>query len=155
MALHAIYVFRDNSGKRARSRLVLSPDLPQATASAYALAVASALQGVSDATLESVTLRWTSGELSTPAPGPDSDVYRSLILFYRNGDDTASITVPSGARLLTETDGAYRGARVTRASVGMQGLLTSVDSLLLGALDPAGRPYGSLFSVGCIIGGAQ
>lgn len=141
------YHFRDNNGGSSQLRLH-HPFDAVAPAEAFALAGAAHLSGVSDAALTEVRLYWRA---TIPDPGPaapTSDCRRGGVLFYRNGNDIASITVPSVALVLTDTSGVYQGVRISRERLQLLGMLTKIQALVSGALDPLGRPYGPVFSVG-------
>lgn len=139
--------FRDNNGGKAQMR-VYPRDTSEAGASAYALALASACATLSDAVLYEVTIIWPLAIPAPPATPPDSDVRTAAVLFYRNATDVASVTLPAPRALLFETAGPYAGLRITRASAQLSGLLQTLDGLVQGLLDPLGRPYGPVFSVG-------
>jgi hypothetical protein len=155
MALLVTLHYRDNNDHRAESRLHAPYDAIDAGAVAWALAAASVHQAAVSARIVKVEIaRRLDTGFATPA-GLLSDCKRSATLFYRNGDDTASFYLPSPLPMLPEATGPYAGLRITRASVGMLGLLPLVDGLLAGALDPVRRPYGDYFSVGSFGGHAQ
>lgn len=150
MTVVAVYHFADNNGKRAETRLHLGGDFISDASIGLALMLASALQGASDARLVRVELAASFNRPGAAGPQLGSDVRRTGILFYRNGDDCSSFSLPSLNRLYAESSGRYAGVRVTRSSLDLWNMLNTMDTLLVGALDPVGRPYGSRFSVGCI-----
>jgi hypothetical protein len=148
MPLFVDFSFVDNNGGKAKVRARFGGGF-DAVASA-ATALATALEAISDARLVSFSVVSTFARAEAPPAQLTSNVMRVGLLFYRNGDDTASFYLPSIVAVLAETSGPYQGRRITRDSAGMLGLLESLDRLLDGALDPCGRPYGSAFSVGAI-----
>lgn len=148
MALvRVVFHFQDNNGQVAQVRLYC-PFTALAAVEGFALTAASRMQAVSSAVVSKVELIWTAN-LPTPAPpGPLSNVELRTVLFYRNGPDVSALTLPSATLLPVETSGPYSGIRTTRELLDVSGMLTAVQGLVAGALDPLGRPYGPVFSVG-------
>ena len=140
--------FRDNNGKVAEMTVPFGPGDDIAGALTALLNLAPFLASVSSATITHAAILKEYPGPSTAPPGPNSSVKRATVLFYRNGDDTASILVPSVALVHFEAAGAYSGQRITRDSAALSGVLTSLDNLLTGTLDDVGRPYGDHFLVG-------
>lgn len=152
MPFRADYTFVDNNGAKAQMRVWFAGTFDQAASAANALA--AVLSSISSAHILSLTVSQTTVTTGLPAAQPSSNVKRVGLLFYRNGDETSSFYLPSIAGLPADTSGPYVGRRITRGTLGVSGLLESVDGLLFGTIDPTGRPYGSTFSVGIITGEA-
>lgn len=143
-----VYRFRDNNGREAETLLRLPDALSFAGASARAEALAERLSALSDALLfEFEVIRSLDGPAGSIAQ-PDARVVHTAVLFYTAGDDIASIRVPAINLALVEGGGSYADIRITRDSANAQGLLGVLDSLMVGAVDPVGRPYGDFFLVG-------
>lgn len=127
---------------------VMSESADYAGAEAKASALASALAAVSDAHLYHMSITFKVVVPGIPTPGPSSDANTYSILFYRNGDDVGSISVPSAGNLPIEASGPYAGIRHTRELVELSGLLSTVEAIASGLADRLGRPYPTTFSVG-------
>lgn len=140
----------DNNGAIARTQFRPGVANNYAGALARALSIASAMQAVSLATLMRVQIELELTIPSAPAPSPDSDTRRAAILIYRDGDNAASLRVPSPPLLLAETSGLYAGVRISRERLAVLALLSNVEALSTGLVDPLGRPYGTAFTVGGI-----
>jgi hypothetical protein len=143
----ADYRFLDSNGNTSQMRLRF-PDLSDAELVTTVASSAALFQAVSDAALVEVKISRTFPIANPPAPGPLSDVRTIALLFYSNGDTLSSIRLPAATALPVETSGAYAGFRITRQTLDLSGLLTQVDGMVDGALDPVGRPYGTTFVVG-------
>lgn len=144
------YLWADNSGKTATCSISTGPGASYAGAEVLAATLAPLLQAVSDAALLGYTISTPNRVPSPPQPGLQSDVKRAALLFYRDGNNCASIYVPSPSLLLAETSGFYAGIRITRERLAVLTLLAQVEALPAGTLDAVGRPYGSTFTVGGI-----
>lgn len=147
------YTFLDSEGHEAQVRLYPADISSFGAVASFAAALASALQGVSDAHLSRYRLVFPLDYAGGNPAAPDSSVRTVAVLFYRNGDDVSSFRLPSPSPLPTDTHGHYAGVRISRAVVDLSGMLSLLDGLLDGAIDPARRPYGHAFSVGVKVGG--
>lgn len=145
-----VYTWRDNNGRIAEHKVNAGEGANFSGVAAFAAALAGLLEPLSDASLLGFAISQDFPTLPPPAPGPGSDVKRYATLFYTNDDTTSSIRVPSVAGVLAETVGPYAGFRITRERLEVLGLLTLVDSIPAGTLDPVGRPYGTTFVVGSL-----
>lgn len=140
----------DNNGAVAATTYRLPDGTTFGQAVSVATAIAQAAQDVSSASLTHYDITWQY-DIASPVPAQEtSDVRRAAVLFYRNGSAIASVRVPSPAELLAEVGGEYAGVRITPERLAVLGLLTKVQGLVTGALDPLGRPYGGDFTVGGI-----
>lgn len=137
----------DNNGKRAEVR-VWKQATDFAGAAAFAAALATALQALSDASFVSYDIFPPRVSFDPPPPGPNSDARTYTILFYREGADVASIGVPSAGKLPHQNDGPYTGIRVLRDDIAVSGLLGSVEAIASWLVRPDGREYPTAFSVG-------
>lgn len=137
----------DNNGQTAQVRLHC-PFRDKAAVEGFALTAASRIGAVSDAVVSKVEQVWSADLPASAPPGPLSNVELRTVLFYRNGPDVSALTLPSATLLPVETSGPYAGVRTTRELLDLSGLLAPVQGLVAGALDPVGRPYGPVFSVG-------
>lgn len=144
--------FTDGGARKAQVRLYPHDTSASLVSSGRVLTIAAAMSGVSDAAIVKAEVIYPVDISIIPLDAVNSNVNRSAVLFYRNGGDTASFAVPSARPVLAEVTGEYAGGRITRDSLGVLDLLPLVDALLTGFIDPAGRPYGSSFSVGGFTG---
>lgn len=148
--LCARYRFRDHSGKRAQARLWLPEGTPAPDAESRANSLAGGLALVSTARIEEYTLCWLYEGPETSVAQPGSDCRRAAVLFYGNDTQLASILLPSPTELLAEGSGPYAGYRITRDSANVSGLLAVLEDMVVGFLDPTGRPLYPGFRVGGI-----
>lgn len=148
MGTRVAFLWVDHSGKRSRTRLHSFPEGDNDAAVSLALTVAPLLEALSDARLTHFIVEHDYTNPAAVGPQPDSSVYSSAVYFYRNGDACSSLSVPAPPALLPEVTGPYAGVRITRARLFMLGLLSTVENMVSGAIDPTGRPYPDTFTVG-------
>lgn len=144
----ATYTFRDNNGRIAETRVRWSSFDTITSAEPAAFALLSAMNAITNAIIVEMTLYAEPFVGSDAPPEAESDVKRALLLFYRNGDDCASVRVPSPSLLLAETSGFYAGIRITRERLELLSLLSTVEAIPAGTVDAVGRPHGTAFTVG-------
>lgn len=148
---YVVYHWRDNNGGKAEVKIY--PPEPHSFDAivSFALTMASALQGASDARLVSFDVVGTFDISSSLPASPDADMRSYALLFYRNGDARASILVPAPRGVLSELSGPYAGIRITRDRLELLGLLPALDTLPASLRDPVGRPVGGNLTVGGIV----
>lgn len=139
--------FEDNGQKEAQLR-VYPADTSEAGAGAYALALAAAIEAVSDAAIVKLELVWPMPGVGSQVPGPASDVRAYTLLFYREGSRVASIGVPSANALPYDDTGPYAGIRVTRNRAEVSGVLPQLQAIPALLVGPDGTSFPQLFSVG-------
>lgn len=110
--------------------------------------IADAMQSISTGAIVKAEIVWKFDIASPAAAAPGADLQDYGIFYLRGETGVASVSVPATKRLLADVDGDYAGVRISRARLQVLGLLSTVDNMVSGALDPVGRPYGTVFSVG-------
>lgn len=143
--------WRDNNGKRCECVLRPGPAARAAGLASFIEQAAAVMRATSDAALYRAEYNYSEDFPDPGSAGPESDCRTSLLLFYRNGNETSSLSLPSPAALPFDDTGPYQGLRLSRDAALLSGLLPDLENLVRGALDPAGRPYGDYFIVGGII----
>ena len=138
--------WRDNNNNRAQ--MWFRPGVTDSYAGAMAIAmpIINACIAVSDALLLKVEFEWDL-EIAPGVPAVSSDLTEAAVFFYRNGTNVASILIPSVTRVLAELAGEYAGKRITRESATAVNLLTTLELIPTGLIDPLGRAYGTEFVV--------
>lgn len=139
--------WRDNNGNRAQMWLRPAVTDSYSGAAAVINPILEACVAVSDAILLKVEYEWEI-ELPESIPGAGATVSRAMVIFYRNGENISSLLVPSPVVELAETAGDFAGIRITRESAAAAGLLTVLENITTGLLDPIERPYGTEFIIG-------
>lgn len=113
-----------------------------------ALNIIQAAAALSDAALQSVTLRYEARDTNHPPPATDSNVGFYLALYYSNETDTIAIWLPSPDNSLLETSGDFAGIRL---DMGNPLVVAATDALTiaLGATVSADMEvFGRSFVVG-------
>lgn len=140
--------FRDNNGGFAFSRVWIPDGATLAGVDAFAQGYANAVNPLTDAQLIDAKYK-LSYEYANPSPAAiGSDVYSRLIAIFRNGDQYASISIPSALELPYDVDGPYRDIRLSFPPGAVSPVLTSLQSIVLGTVTPIGGQFPSTYLVG-------
>jgi len=149
MPVPLTFIWKDNNGKKAETRFWMPDTVTLDNVNAWPSHLETAMLLVSDARIERAEVRWNFPLSLNTTAGPNSDVSRILMLFYRNEGDPAAVSlVPSPGALPLDTVGAYRGVRLGLAAATVSGLLPDLERIADGTLTPGGTAWPGAFRVG-------
>lgn len=142
--------FRDNNGGLAFSRVWIPDGAAIGDVDTFAQGYANTVKPLTDSALIDAKYE-LSYEYANPLPAAiNSDVYTRLIAIFRNGDEYASISIPSAVELPYDVDGSYRAIRLAFPPGSLSPVLTALQDVVVGTVTPLGRPFPSTFLVGGI-----
>lgn len=149
MPVPLTFIWKDNNGKTAETRFWMPDTVTLENVNAWPPRLEAALLSVSDGRIERAEVRWNFPLSLNTIAGPNSDVSRILMLFYRNEGEPAAISlVPSPGALPLDAVGPYRGIRLGLAAATLSGVLSDVERLAQGTLTPGGGAWPGTFRVG-------
>lgn len=136
--------FVDYNGDRAETRQTFDVAGSVQELVTSIAAWSAAIENLSNARLIGGEAR---SSIQTTSPGPaavSSNVYRRLLCLCRNGDDYASITIPSPSGLPYETAGPYRNFRIPPLQAQQEPRIAALQDLLSRCVTRYGKPFPSV-----------
>jgi len=133
VAVELQYIDRNGRVARVRQRYPSSTSVE--TLAAIATEIAGAIDGVTSAALQEISISYRLSDSDPPAPTSESEAAEAAALFYRNGEDYDAFYIPAPLPELWETSGPYAGCRIDTSNPAV---LSLVGQLNLALAAPAG-----------------
>lgn len=143
-----VITFADYSGNLSTIQIYPGDDTLHTDIVAGVIRLCGKLDAVSTAEIVQAKIIYDLDEFAFGPPAINSDVFERCVLLFRDGELWGSFSLPSVGALPFDTDGPYRGVRVTRENLVLSGMLADVESLVTNTLRPDGAPFPQTFYVG-------
>ena len=141
-------LFLDREGNRRATSLWFPFSLPIADLQTAMSMFTTRAGAISDAYIAKWDVTYTFEDDGSNTASPDSDVYRKLALYYRNGLLFDRIWVPSARSEIFELIGPYAGIRVDSARSDVVAVLEGAQTVVEYIVTPEGDPFPTEFVVG-------